>query len=378
VAGYDVAVIGLGAMGAAAIHTLARRGVRAIGFDRFEPAHHRGSSFGESRVIRLAYFEHPDYVPLLRRAYAAWRELEAATGERVLSVTGIVEAGAPGAPLVENSLQSARLHGLDHAVLTPRQVNDRFPAFDIPAGWSCLFQPDAGALFPEKAIRLFVAGAAALGAEVRCDTEVREVRPVDGRVAVRLADGETVEAGAAIVSAGAWIGDLVPALGRRLRLTRQPLLWFEPRDRALTQPDRMPIFFLQPPGELVYGLPDLVGSGVKAASHLDGGALASADEPRRDVSAEEAAQVRGVLQRYVPAAAGPVRQTSLCIYTRTADEHFVLGPHPEAPQIVLASPCSGHGFKFASVVGEALADLAVKGDTALPIGLFDPRRVLDA
>jgi sarcosine oxidase len=164
---YDVAVVGLGAMGSAALYAAARRGLRVIGFDRLEPGHNRSSSFGESRVIRLAYFEHPSYVPLLRGAYRAWRDLEVATGERVLTITGIVEAGYPGAALVEGSVRSAREHDLPHELLSPRQVNDRFPAFNLPTDWDCVVQPDGGVLFPEKAIGLFVAAAQDLGASVR-------------------------------------------------------------------------------------------------------------------------------------------------------------------------------------------------------------------
>jgi sarcosine oxidase len=163
---YDVAVVGLGAMGSAAPYAAARRGFRVIGFDRLEPGHDRSSSFGESRVIRLAYFEHPSYVPLLRGAYRAWRDLEVATGERVLTITGIVEAGHPGAALVEGSVRSAREHDLPHELLSPRQVNDRFPAFNLPADWECVAQPDGGVLLPEKAIGLFVAAAQDLGASV--------------------------------------------------------------------------------------------------------------------------------------------------------------------------------------------------------------------
>ncbi len=373
---YDVAVIGLGAMGGAALHALARRGRKVIGFDRATPGHASSSSYGESRVIRLAYFEDPAYVPLLRRAYALWRELEQSTGERVLTVTGIVEAGYDGAALVEGSLRSSIEHGLAHEVLTGRQVNARFPAFALPDGWRCLYSPDGGVLFPEKAIGLFVQEALRHGAEVRLDTPVREVRPSGGRVVVVLQDGTEIEAGTAVVSAGPWIGELLPEFGRRLTLTRQPLMWFDGARPEFLGPDRMPVFFIQSPDALTYGLPDVCGTGVKAASHLDGGRLASADAPRAEVSKAEAEQLRGVLERYVPAAAGPVTRTSLCVYTRAPDEHFVLGPHPAAPQIVVASPCSGHGFKFASVIGEILADLAVDGSTSLPIGLFRPQRVL--
>jgi sarcosine oxidase len=363
-------------MGSAALYAAASRGLNVIGCEQFEPAHPRSSSFGESRVIRLAYFEHPSYVPLLRGAYRAWRNLEAVTGEDVLTVTGIVEAGYPGATLVEGSLRSAREHDLPHERMTPQQVNDRFPAFNLPADWECLFQPDGGVLFPEKAIALFVDAARGVGADVRLNTLVREVQPVGEHVRIVLGDGAMVHAGSAIVAAGPWIRDLLPDLGERLTLTRQPLLWFNPIDAASVRPDRMPVFFLQSRDGLTYGLPDMLGTGVKAASHLSGGELQSADDPRADVSDAEKASLRAILQRYVPAAAGEIRRTSLCVYTRSPDDHFIVGPHPQAPQIILASPCSGHGFKFASIIGEILADLAADRHTEWPIGLFKPERIL--
>ena len=273
-------------------------------------------------------------------------------------------------------MRSAREHDLPHELLSPRQVNDRFPAFNLPADWDCVVQPDGGVLLPEKAIGLFVAAAQDLGASVRLNTPVREVQPLGDRVTIRLEDGTEIEAGSAVVAPGPWIRDFVPELGKRLKLTRQPLLWFSPVDADLVRPDRMPVFFLQSSDDLTYGLPNICGSGVKVASHLSGGDLASADEPRAEVSDDEKASLRAILQRYVPAAAGEVNRTSLCVYTRSPDEHFVLGLHPEAPQIVLASPCSGHGFKFASVIGEILTDLATDRSTCWPIGLFKPDRVL--
>jgi sarcosine oxidase len=368
---FDTAVVGLGAMGSAALYALARRGQRVIGFDRFEPGHSLGSSYGESRIIRLAYYEDPAYVPLLRGAYRAWRDLEAATGETVMTVTGIIEAGIPGAELVQGSMRSARLHDLRHEILTPRQVNQRFPAFTLPSDWECIFQPDGGVLLPEKAIRLFVAAAERHGAVARRNSPVRAVQPLGDRVRITLEDGSRIEAGTAIVAPGAWMRDLMPQLA--LDLTRQPLLWFSPIDAGLVRPERMPVFFLQSEDALTYGLPDL-GDGVKAGSHLSGGALTSADQARDPVSNDEAAALRAILQRLAPAAAGDLRRTSLCVYTRSPDLHFLLGPHPEAPQIILASPCSGHGFKFASLFGDILADLATAGSTAWPIGLFQPAR----
>lgn len=373
---YDVAVVGLGAMGSAALYALAQRGRKVIGIDRFEPGHRLGSSHGESRIIRMAYYEDPVYVPLLRLAYDAWRRLESRTGEQVLTITGILEAGTPGSVLVEGSLRSALQHDIPHEVLPATQANKRFPAFSIPSDWHCVFQPDAGILQPEKAIDLFVKSAGTLGATVALGARVERVIDAGGRVEVRLESGETITAGSAVIAAGPWIQDLVPELGSKLRLTRQPLMWFAPQDKRLVRPEAMPVFFFQTPEDLVYGFPDFLGSGVKAASHMACGELTSADEIRAEVSDEEQARLRRSLDRLVPAAAGRVRRTHVCIYTRSPDEHFVLGLHPSAPQIVLASPCSGHGFKFAGIFGEILADLATMGASDKPIDFFRPSRLI--
>ncbi|HEX3951243.1 MAG TPA: N-methyl-L-tryptophan oxidase [Steroidobacteraceae bacterium] len=373
---YDVVVVGLGAMGSATLYALAQRGRKVIGIERFEPGHHLGSSYGESRIIRMAYYEDPAYVPLLRLAFDAWRRLERRTGERILTITGILEAGVAGSVLVEGSLRSAREHDIPHEVLHPRQVNQRFPAFSIPPDWHCVFQPDAGILQPEKAIDLFVKSAAELGATVATGTKVERVLAAGDRVEVRLESGETIEAGSAVLAAGPWIAELVPELGSKLRLTRQPLMWFEPQEPQLVRPQSMPVFFFDTSEDLVYGFPDFRGSGVKAASHAACGELKSADEIRAEASDEERAHLGRMMARLVPAAAGRVRQSQVCIYTRSPDEHFVLGLHPSAPKIVLASPCSGHGFKFAGIFGEILADLATTKATDKPIDFFRPSRLM--
>src|SRR5947209_2906686 len=202
------------------------------------------------------------------------------------------------------------------------------------------------------------------------------VEPVADRVQIILEGGDRVEAASAVVSAGAWIGELMSDVAAKMRLTRQPLMWFQPLESDLVRPDRMPVFFFQTQGNLVYGLPNVCGTGVKAASHLSGGDLVSADAARAEVSANEAEHLHGLIRRYVPAAAGALVNTSLCIHTRSPDEHFVVGLHPEARQLVIASPCSGHGFKFASVMGEIIADLAQDRRTDRPIDLFNPERIL--
>jgi sarcosine oxidase len=371
----DVAVIGLGAMGAAALYELAARGQRVIGIDRFEPGHARGSSHGESRLIRLAYSEDPAYVPLVRLAYRNWRRLEALTGETVLTVTGIVEAGRPGSPMVAASLASAVEHGLAHEILSPRQVTARFPAFDLPDDWDCVFQPDAGFLEPEKAIGLYLKAASGLGAVTRTLTKVINVQPKGDHVVIRLEDGELIEAGTAVIAAGPWMGELAPVLAPHLRLTRQVLVWFEPSRPELVAPDRFPVFMLETADDVVYGVPDFRGTGVKAASHNPCGDLASADAARPDADAADIERVHKVLRALIPAAAGRPLASETCLYTRSPDEHFIIGLHPDAPRIVLASPCSGHGFKFASLIGEILADLAIIGVTDKAIGLFAPERL---
>ncbi len=371
---YDVAVVGLGAMGGAAIYDLAARGQRVIGLDRFPADHTRGSSHGESRIIRLAYFEHPDYVPLLRLAYRNWRALEADTGQAVLLTTGIVEAGPPGSSIVAGSLASSMEHGIAHTVLDAAQVAARFPALTLPQDWTAVFQPDAGILAPERILALHVAAAKAQGAEVLEGAAVTAVRDRGGSVQLTLADGSTVTAGAVVIAAGGWIGELAPQLAPHLRLTRQALVWFQPRRPALVTPDRLPIFMLDDPRTVTYGFPDWCGTGVKAASHDAGRRLNSADAAAQDADAADAEQITEVLEDLLPAAAGPARQMATCFYTRTPDEHFILGPSPDSARIILASPCSGHGFKFASIIGEILADLSTTGTTDKPIGLFSPTR----
>lgn len=372
---FDVAVVGLGAMGSAALYHLSRRGRRVIGIERARPGHDGGSSHGESRIIRLAYFEHPSYVPLLRRAYENWRNLERESGTDLLTITGILEAGFPGSGLVAGSLAAARLHDLPHEILSSVQAASRFPAFRFPADWQVVFQPNGGFVHADRAIEAMIAGARRQGADIRLDTAVRALEPRAGGVRVTLAEGEVIEAGAAIVAAGAWIADLCPQLGPCLTLTRQVLGWFEPVDRRNVQPDRFPVFLFESPEDTLYGFPDFAGAGVKAASHLSNGLLARAGSARQDASAADAARIMASLSRYVPGAAGPMRAMKTCTYTRTPDEDFVLGPHPAHPEIVLCSSCSGHGFKFASVIGEILADLATSGATPHDIGRFAVNRV---
>jgi sarcosine oxidase len=370
---FDVAVIGLGAMGSAALFNLARQGRRVVGIEQFEPGHDKGSSHGESRIIRLSYFEHPSYVPLARRAMEKWRELEQLCGHNILTVTGILEAGYAGCPIVEGSLEASRLHDLDHEVLSAAEINRRFPAFKVPPHWTGLYQPEGGFLRPELAIQQFVGLAERHGAEVRTGTRVLAIEPLGSGVRVRTETGE-IEAGSVIVAAGAWIGDFAPELKPHLKLTRQVLGWFEPLQPAYYSPDRCPVFILESEDDACYGFPDFAGTGVKTASHRKGAYLPSADDLSQDGGAADEAQIRRMLALAMPEANGPLRAMRTCMYTRTPDEDFVIDRSSADPRIILASPCSGHGFKFASVIGEVLADLALGKTPANDISRFKLER----
>lgn len=366
---YDVAVVGLGAMGSAALYELARRGKRVIGLERFEPGHDKGSSHGESRAIRLSYFEHPSYVPLLRSAFAKWRELEETSGERLLTMTGLLEMGQPGSAIIEGSLVSSRLHDLPHEVLDAATIAQRFPAIRLPSTWHGLFQPDGGILRPELCVRTFVVQARRHGATVRTGVEVEAIDPGPSAIRLRV-DGGVVEAGQVIVATGPWIGRFAPELAPHLTLTRQVLGWFASLAPELTGPDLLPVWVIEEDEDVCYGFPDFAGSGCKAATHHPTRVLRSADDLAQDGDAADEARIRRVLARYMPATNGPLRRMQTCIYTRTPDEFFAIDHVAADPRIVLASPCSGHGFKFASVIGEVLADLALDGRTGHDIGRF--------
>ncbi|MBX3530847.1 MAG: N-methyl-L-tryptophan oxidase [Rhizobiaceae bacterium] len=369
----DVAVIGLGAMGSAALCRVARRGFSAIGIEQFSPGHDRGSSHGESRAIRLGYFEHPSYVPLARAAYERWEELERLTGESVLTRTGVLEIGRPGSILVAGSSEASRLHGIEHEVLDAGEIMQRFPQFTLPADYNGVWQRDGGYVRADLANRLHLKLAKDAGAEVIENRKVLRIEPEAGAIRV-VTDSGAIEAGSVVVAAGAWIGELVPQLAPVLKLTRQVLCWFEAKQPEAVAQGKLPVFAIDGPDDLAYGFPDL-GLGFKCASHHSSGALASADVARQDAGPADEAQMRRFLDAYLPGAAGRLKAMKTCIYTRTPDEDFVVDLLPEDSRIVVASPCSGHGFKFASVIGEVLADLATTGETHHDISRFSLARV---
>ena len=366
---FDVVVCGLGAMGSAALHQLARRGRRVLGIERFTPGHDRGSSHGATRIIRLAYFEHPSYVPLLQRAYDLWREVEVDAERKLLHVTGIVEIGPPDGILVKGTLASAKLHALRHDVLAAREVMRRYPAFQLPPQHVAVAQPDGGFLEAEPSIHALLALAKAAGAEIRSGEAVRAIEPRAGGVRI-VTERAAVEAGAAIVAAGPWTKSLLPDLLAPLRVTRQVMAWFAPTEPALFAPGCFPVFLIESRHGIHYGFPPFGDMGIKVAKHHHRDETVDPEDYDRSVSAADEALIRAALAEFLPAANGQRLAAKTCLYTVMPDGDFLIDRLPGSPQVIVASPCSGHGFKFAPVIGEILADLAITGSTRHDIARF--------
>ncbi|PAX09078.1 N-methyl-L-tryptophan oxidase [Sphingomonas lenta] len=364
---HDVIVVGVGAMGSAALWRLAARGKRVLGLERWDIPHAHGSSHGVSRIIRLPYYESADYVPLLRRAYELWRELEATTGREILVTTGSVDASAEDDPLFQGALASARDHDLAHEVLTGAEVNERFGGYRLPAHHRALFQPDGGLVASERAIVAHVEAAQALGAEVRARERVLSWEARRGGVVVTTTK-RRYQAERLILAAGAWMGEIAPTLRRLAVPERQVLAWLQPHEPRLFGPDAFPVFNLQVDEGRFYGLPIYDVPGFKFGRYGHRGETGDPDTLAWEPDAEDEALLRGFAERYFPAGAGETLALRACMFTNTPDEHFIIDRHPEHDNVVLASPCSGHGYKFASVVGEILADLATgSGQTRHPI-----------
>ncbi|SHO65552.1 sarcosine oxidase [Pseudoxanthobacter soli DSM 19599] len=405
---FDVAVIGLGAMGAAAAAHIAARGQSVVGIEAFYPAHELGSSHGDSRIIRLGYFEDPAYVPLLRRAYANWRALEARVREDLLTVTGVLQLGRPDSPIVSGSRQACELHGLPFTVFEPDEVRARFPAFALDDDEVALLEPEGGYLRPEAAVMAHLKCAARDGAVLRFGERVTAIEPGDAGVTI-VSDLGRVRARKVVVATGPWIAELVPSLKGVAKPIKQVVAWFQPRDSFATALGRMPVFLrdesifrsdrsdlddknmlphsnlerflvdqmvpsdrkaLEGEAGSFFGFPVIGRDAVKVGKHCHFFEEIDPDRPNPAVDDRDTAVLEDFVARRVPGAAGVRVATSTCRYTLLPGENFLLDHVPGEPNIVAASPCSGHGYKFASVIGEILADLALDGGTALPVALF--------
>ncbi len=366
---FDVIVIGLGAMGSAAAFHLARADRRVLGIDRFHPPHPHGSSHGQTRIIREAYFEHPAYVPLIQRAYSLWADLEIRSGRKLLQVTGGLMTGAADSIVVAGARRSAELHGLPHEVLSAAEISRRFPALQPGKNMIGIWESRAGILFPEECVAAHLQAAKNAGATLALNETVLRWESDGAKVSVKTERNVFVAANL-VIAAGPWAPSLIPELKAALTVERQVQFWFNPlQNRRHFQPENCPIHLWEyEPGRFFYGFPDL-GSGVKVARHHEG-EVANPDSVRREVGEEETNVMRDLVRRFLPDANGPVKQAVACLYTNTADGHFLLDVHPEHPNVMIASPCSGHGFKFSSVIGEVIRQKVCGETCPFDLGLF--------
>lgn len=366
---YDVIVVGMGAMGSATAYQLARRGKRVLGLERFGIPHAMGSSHGHTRIIRLAYYEHPSYVYLLRRAYELWREIEAVSGEKLLYTTGSIDAGPEDSWVFKGSLESCKLHDIPHEVLSGAELHRRHPGYELPPDHAALLQPDGGFLAPERCIVSHVEAAQARGAEVHAMERVLEWRPLENGVRVRT-DRGTYEAEKLVVTAGAWEADLLDILDGLAVPERQVLAWLQPARPEKFRPENFPVFNLLVDEGRFYGFPVFGVPGFKFGKYFHLNETGRADDLDREVHDYDEEVLRNFAGRYFPDGAGPTMDLATCMFTNAPDHHFIMDVHPEYEQVSFASPCSGHGFKFASVVGEVMADLAGEGAPRHDTSLF--------
>jgi sarcosine oxidase len=366
---YDVIVLGIGGMGSAAAFELARRGRRVLGLEQFALGHDQGSSHGHTRIIRKAYYEHPDYVPLVLRAYERWRDLEQRQGRTLLTECACLSIGRSDGELIAGVRQSAEQHGLPVEHLEAGAMRGRYPAFQFSDEYVGVLEHSAGFLYVDDCVRAYAAEALRLGATIRDREPVVSWKAEGGGVVVETSAGRYT-ADRLIVTAGPWARQVLADVGASLTVMRQVVFWFGTRDDISFQRDRFPIYIADTPDGAFYGLPSLNADGLKTARHYGAPELHDPSEVERAVSADDEETVRRFLRAHLPGADGPVRKASVCVYTLTPDRHFLIDVHPEHPQVAFAAGFSGHGFKFASVVGEILADLAESGRTAWPIEMF--------
>ena len=372
---YETIVIGVGGMGSAAVYHIARRGRKVLGIERFDIPNDQGSSHGVNRIIRLAYYEDPSYVPLLFRAYELWRELQQTAGEQLLHITGSIDAGPPASPVFEGSLRSCEEHGLTHEVLSSSELHRRFPGYRLPEDYMALYQKDGGFLLAEGSIVAHVSAAQALGAEVHGRENVLEWRPVGSTIRV-VTDRGVYEAETLIITAGAWAAAHVGSLADLAVPERQMLAWFQPVQPEYFTPEKFPVFNLLVEEGRFYGFPVFGVPGFKVGKYHHLAEQADPDHLDRVCHELDEDVLRTFTQRYFPDSAGPTMALKVCMFTNSPDGHFIIGSHPEYAQVTIAAGFSGHGFKFCSVVGEILADLAQEGETSHDIGMFSPRRFL--
>lgn len=372
----DCIVVGLGGAGSSSVYHLARDHVSVLGLERYGPMHAHGSSHGRTRVYRSAYFEGPEYVPMLRRAQELWAQLQRESGERILQPTGGLVIGRPQSPLVLGSQRTAEVCGLPHEILDSDAVGQRFPQFALRPDEGAVFDPNAGALFPEACVAAHATGAADAGAELHYGEAVLGWTASAASVEVRTTRGSH-RARHLVLTAGPWTSQLTPELALPLEIERQFMLWFSPEAPGLVDAVRMPVFVWDGGDAFrTYGLPDF-GDGVKVGSWF-GKPAASPESADRVFHEEDGRPVRDFARERLRGVRVPERDRVSCLYTNAPDTRFLIGRHPRHPNVFVISACSGHGFKFTSVIGDVVSRLVRGEPTGFDLRPFDPARFAEA
>lgn len=380
---FDVIVVGVGSMGAPACYYLAKRGYKVLGLEQFDITHEFGSHAGQSRIIRKAYFEHQDYVPLLQKAYENWKQIEVDSGEQVYHQTGVVYFGRPQQEIIKGVNLSSERYQIPVEKLAREESEKRFHAFSLPSGFETLFEPEAGFIMPEKAIRLFAGQAVKHGAEIHTQEKLIDWRKM-GKNVILNTNRNTYQCQKLVITAGAWSDMLIPGLAGKLEVTRQFVAWVRPRNWEEYLLGKFPCWLIdddERPG-CYYGFPVLSAEqfgepqGLKIACHYPG-AVTDVDKVNRQNTEEDIENIRYALDKYLPGTFNGMVTTKTCLYANLADENFIIDRLPGFENAVtIACGFSGHGFKFASVVGEILADLSMTGTTGHAIGFLNARRFI--
>ena len=378
---FDFIVIGVGSMGSAACYYLSKRGHKVLGLEQFDISHELGSHAGQSRIIRKAYFEHPDYVPLLERAYKNWKALEWETGKQVYFKTGLLYAGKPGNEIITGVERAAGLYNIDLDELNDLAAADQFPQFKFPEDFEILFEPEAGFITPERSIRLYAKEAVEKGAAIRPNEKVTDWKKEGSNIIVKT-DKDTYQCDQLIITAGAWAGKLIPGFVDKIKVTRQFVAWIRTKMDDQFQLNKFPCWMI---GDDIkhgcyYGFPLLdtkkfgEPAGLKLAHHYPS-IVTDPDTVNRQTTEADIENLKYCLDKYLPGVFDAVLSTKICLYANSPDENFIIDKLPGYEENVsIACGFSGHGFKFASVIGEIMADLAIEGETALPIEFLNAKR----
>jgi len=378
---FDVIVIGVGSMGSATCYFLAKQGHKVLGIEQFDISHELGSHAGQSRIIRKAYFEHPDYVPLLERAYENWKIFEKEIGEQLYFKTGLLYAGTSNNEIIKGVKQSAALYNIELEKLKVADTTKRFPQFKFPESFEVLFEPEAGFIPPEKAIRLYAKQAEKNGAIIHSNQKVIEWKKDGGNIIIKT-DKNTYHCNKLIITAGAWAGKMIPGFADKIKVTRQFIAWIKTKNDDQFALNNFPCWMVGDDDKhgCYYGFPLLdtkkfgEPEGLKMAHHFPY-QITDPDNVNRQTTKEDIENVKYCLNKYLPGVFESVLSTKICLYGNSPDENFIIDKLPGfEDNVSIACGFSGHGFKFASVIGEILADLAITGRTSLPMDFLNAKR----